>query len=363
MAKISTSDIISHRLFNQQIAETNFTKPAEIVGWLGAMQAQEYAMSKWAIGLRIPSLKDADVEKAFNEGAILRTHVLRPTWHFVTPEDIRWMLALSAPRVHAFSAYYYRRDGLDQKIFKKCNDVLVKTLRGGNFLTRTALQAELAKAKIIADGTKLGHLMMQAELDGIICSGPRQGKQFTYALLEERAPASKTLTRKEALTELTRRYFTSRGPATLQDFAWWSGLTIKEIAEGITLLGKQITSEKINGQEYFFASDRPTIKPNRKWQTSFLMADYDEYGISYKDRSPIFSDKKISGAKNARQANFVFNRMIIVDGKIVGAWKPNIQKKEITVDTVLFQTLSKAKQQEVAKAIKSFLRFSKPTGH
>ena len=355
---MSPSDIIPHRLFNQQIAVTNFTKPAEIVAWLGAMQAQEYAMSKWAIGLRIPSLKDADVEKSFNEGSILRTHVLRPTWHFVTPEDIRWMLALTASRVHAFSAYYYRRDGLDQKIFKKCNDVLVKTLQGGNFLTRTALQAALAKAKIIAGGTKLGHIMMYAELDGIICSGPRQGKQFTYALLDERAPATKSLTRKEALTKLTRRYFTSRGPATLQDFAWWSGLTIKEIAEGIALLGKQISSEKINGQDYYFASGQP-ITPNRKWQTCFLMGDYDEYGISYKDRSAIFMDKTIAKAKNARQANFVYNRMIIVDGKIVGAWKPIATKKELTVDTVFFQDLKKAKHLEVAKAIKRYVSFFK----
>ncbi len=358
MAKLSSSDIISYRLFNQQIAETNFTKPAEIVTWLGAMQAQEYAMSKWSIGMRIPSLKDADVEKAFNEGAILRTHVLRPTWHFVTPADIRWILALSAPRVHAFNAYYYRKEGLDKKIFKKCNDVLVKSLQGGKFLTRTALQSELSKVKINADGVKLGLLMMQAELDGIICSGPRQGKQFTYALLEERAPAGKPLTRKEALAELTRRYFISRGPATLQDYAWWSGLTIKEVTEGVSLLGKLITSEKINGQEYFFAAGQPTIKPNRKWQTCFLMADYDEYGISYKDRSAIFSSKKIAGANNAREANFVFNRMIIVGGKIVGAWKPGVAKKGVTVETVFFEDLAKAKQQQVAKAIKRYTSFT-----
>jgi hypothetical protein len=126
--------LITRRLFNQQIAETHFTKPEEIVTWLGAMQAQEYAMSKWSIGMRIPSLKDADVEKAFNEGAILRTHVLRPTWHFVTPADIRWILALSAPRVHVFNAFAYRYAGLNKKIFKKCNDVLAKSLQGGKFL-------------------------------------------------------------------------------------------------------------------------------------------------------------------------------------------------------------------------------------
>ena len=357
MAKLSPADIIPHRLFNQQIAETRFTKPSEIVSWLGAMQAQEYAMSKWAIGLRIPGMTDKIIDKAFNDGELLRTHVLRPTWHFVTPTDIRWILALSAPRVHAFNAYYYRKEGLDKKTFRKCNDVLIKCLQNGNCMTRTALQAALAKAKIVADSLKLGLLMMQAELDGLICSGPRQGKQFTYALLDERAPQARTLPRKEALAALTLRYFTSRGPATLPDYAWWSGLTIKEIAEGVASLGKQLISEKIEGQEYYVAADVQAIRPDKKWQTTFLMPDYDEYGISYKDRSAIFGASPVAPITNTREGNCVYNRMIMVNGKIAGAWKPVVNKKDLSVETVFFQSLNKTKQQDVAKAIKRFIQF------
>ncbi len=178
-------DIIRHRLFNQQIAETKFTKPEEIVNWLVAMQAQEYAMSKWAIGLRLPGSTDEMVEKAFTDGAILRTHLMRPTWHFVTPTDIRWLLKLTAPRVEAASAFMFRQLELDNKTFKRSNDIIAKTLDGGKQLTRTELQAALKQKKIIADRFRLSYLMMKAELDGIICSGARRGKQFTYSLLDE----------------------------------------------------------------------------------------------------------------------------------------------------------------------------------
>lgn len=357
---MSPTDIITHRLVNQQIAGTNFSKPEEMVGWLGAVQAQEYAMSKWAIGLRMAGLKDADVEKAFNEGKILRTHVLRPTWHFVTREDIRWVLHLSAPRVHAVNAYYYRQAELDKKVFKKCNDVLVRALEGGKFLTRTDLQAVLAKSKIVAEGMRLGALMMQAELDGIICSGPRQGKQFTYALIAERAPGTKILPREEALARLTFQYFRSRGPAMVQDYAWWSGLTVKEIMEGVHSLGKEIVQIKINGQEYFMAADRqelPVIN-KRTSQATFLMPDYDEYGISYKNRSAILPTKS-TAAKPAAKPNFVYNRMIVADGRIIGAWKPIQDKKSLNVDTVFFQPLRKTQQAAVTKAIQRYIEFSR----
>ncbi len=222
------ADIIHSRLLNQQIANSYFQQPGELVEWMGAMQAQEYAMAKWAIGLRIPGSTDAMVESAFNKGGILRTHLLRPTWHFVSPTDIRWMLALSAPRINAIGAYMYRQLKLDNAIFRRSAAVLLKTLEGGKYLTRTELQEALKQKKIIADGLRLGYIMMHAELEGLICSGPRQGKQFTYALLEERVPPVPALTRDESLALLAKKYFSSRGPATTIDFATWSGLTITD---------------------------------------------------------------------------------------------------------------------------------------
>jgi hypothetical protein len=103
---MTKQDIAKQRLHNQRVENTNLKAPSDVVAWLGAVQAQDYAAAKWAIGLRSQHVTDVDVEQAFTNGKILRTHVLRPTWHFVTPEDICWLLKLTAPRVCAFNAYH-----------------------------------------------------------------------------------------------------------------------------------------------------------------------------------------------------------------------------------------------------------------
>lgn len=221
-------DLVRRRFHNQKLARSRFHRPAEVVAWLGAIQAQDYAGAKWAIGLRSTGLRDAGIEQAFNEGAILRTHLMRPTWHFVTPADIRWILALTAPRVHAVNAYSYRKFGLDRGIFARSRVAFERALQGGKQLTRLELASVLGRAGIPAESLRLAYLMMQAELDGVICSGARRGNQFTYALLDERAPHVKNLEREEALAELTRRYLSSHGPATLSDYVWWSGLTARD---------------------------------------------------------------------------------------------------------------------------------------
>jgi hypothetical protein len=346
--------LLQLRLINQQIAGTSFTKPAEIVSWLGAMQSQEYAMAKWAIGLRLPGCTHQQIEDAFNRGEILRTHVLRPTWHFVAPADIRWMLKLTAPRVHGLNAYYYRQRGMDEKLFKRCHKIIIKTLQGGKHLTRTELQEVLAKAKIDLDGERLATVTMHAELEGLICSGARKGKQFTYALMDERVPATKTIDRDEALAKLFKIYFASRGPATLQDFCWWSGLTVKNAKDGVEMLGNNLRSEIIDGKEYFLMADQHVEKVSlNKPYATFLMPDYDEYGIAYKDRSALID--KYDGA--SRYENPVFNRMIVVDGKIVGSWRANVVKKTVEVKTVFFNEMSDSKMKAVNNAVKRYKAF------
>lgn len=351
------SPILATRLFSQQIAECNFTKPAEIVEHLGAMQAQDFGMAKWAIGLRVPGLKDADVENAFNNGDILRTHVLRPTWHFVRPADIRWMLALTAPRINAASAYYHRAAGLDDKVFRKSTDIIAKALTDGNCLTRTELQQVLEKAKIKAEGIRLSYIMMRAELDAVICSGPRLGKQFTYALLPERAPGAGKLHKQEALAALAKKYFATRGPATAGDYAVWSGLAMQDVKEGISLLGKQLEKQVINGKEFFCSSAGNSLqyKLTAKHQSTFLMPDYDEYAIGYKDRTEIFGERK--STDNTKTSNLVFYHTLIVDGVAAGTWQKKMGKNKTAVEIKLTTALSKAKQQAVAKAIKKYVSF------
>src|SRR5947207_3024980 len=246
-----TLDIAHQRLHNQHITRRTLETPQALVEWLGAVQAQDFAAAKWALGLRLQGVKDDDIEQAFTDGAILRTHVMRPTWHFVSPADIRWLLALTAPRVHAANAYWYRKLELDDAIVGQSNDALTNALQGGKQLTRDKLASALKLAGIVTEGEqRVNYIIMRAELDGIICSGARRGKQFTYALLVERAPQARTLARDEALAELTRRYFTSHGPATLQDFVWWSGLAAIDAKAGIEMVKPQLVHEVVDGQAY-----------------------------------------------------------------------------------------------------------------
>ncbi len=354
---MTTSELIRHRLINQQITGTKFTKPEQIVSWLVAMQAQEYAMSKWAIGLRLPGSTEDNIEKACDQGNILRTHLLRPTWHFVTPADIRWLLALTSPQVHAKSAYMYRQTNLDSKIFRKSNDTIARALEGGHHLTRTELQVALKEKEIIADGFKLGYLMMNAELEQIMCSGKRRGKQFTYALLSERAPKARILSREESLSELLLRYLRSRSPATLQDFCTWSGLSTKDAQTALESIKGKLTSEIVDGKSYWIALPSPSLKTNvfNGSKTTFLMPDYDEFGMSYKDRSAIFDHEAHTAAVS--RGNPVFNRMIIVDGKIAGTWKATIEKKKVAINTVPFAPFSKAAAKKVEASIKHFKRY------
>lgn len=350
---MTNAEIRGQRQLNQRIIDTDLKTPLEVVSWMGAMQAQEYAMAKWAIGLRSDGLSDSDIETVFNNGEILRTHILRPTWHFVAPANIRWMLELTAPRVHQVNSYMYRKMNYDSAFLNKTNDMLAKALEGKNHLTRTELQEILLQNEIHADGVGLSCIMMHAELDGIICSGPRKGKQFTYALLDERVPAVASITRQEALYKLSLCYFTSRSPATLQDFVTWSGLTMKDAREGVASLPDFFVKEVIDNQEY-------KILPNKKsnpdkLQPTFLMPDYDEYGMGYKNRDAIILAKTKSSLDAAvNSGNY---HMIVIEGVIAGTWKKVVKGKKLSVETFPFFALNGIQQQALKKAEDRFMEF------
>jgi hypothetical protein len=240
-------DIVQQRIYNQHVARQTFKKPAEIVRYMGAVQAQDYAGAKWAIGLRLQNGTDAAVDKAMANGSIIRTHVLRPTWHFVTPADAQWMIELTAPRINAFSASRYRQLQLDNIVFKRSNDALAKALEGGKQLNRLEVMSALNNAGVATNDLRFIHLLMHAELDKVICSGARRGKQFTYALFDDRIPKDNTPSKEEALAELAKRYFISRGPATLQDFTWWSGLAAADARKGLEIVKPQLTNMLAEG--------------------------------------------------------------------------------------------------------------------
>lgn len=343
---MNVAELIKLRLMNQQIADTAFRKPEDMVGWMVAMQAQEFALAKWAIGLRLPGSREADIDDAFNRGVILRTHLLRPTWHFVTPHDIRWLLMLTAPHVQAANAYWYRKFGLDQSLFSRTSHILARELQGGRQRTRAELNAIFAKQQIIAEGLRLGYIFMHAELEGIICSGARQGKQFTYALLEERVPAGTVFSREEALAELTNRYFASRGPATLQDYASWSGLAMKDVKAGVAMLPSHFVQEAIDGQNYIFA---PTVSEDRHIiRDTVLLPDYDEYGMSYKNRSALF------GPHFSQNGTPRYKHMLVVDGVIGGTWQRSTKNNSADIDTSPIAAWNESEQQKVDEAVQRY---------
>jgi Winged helix DNA-binding domain len=348
--------LVSQRLHNQKLVESDLRTPAEIVSWLGAVQSQDYAGAKWALGLRAPGLTEKDVDRAFDDGKILRTHILRPTWHFVAPADIRWMLALTGPRVLAGNRHYTRRNGLDEKVLARSRRVLERALGGGRFMTRTALGAVLARAGIEGGGQRLAYLMMDAELQQVICSGPRQGRQFTYALLEERAPRARALAGDEALAELAKRYFASHGPATVRDFVWWSGLTVKQAKTGLEALGRQAVSDAIDGVTYWSVpGPTPSVKKTRPAVPAvYLLPNYDELMNALRERG-LFLDA--SGPPPAR----AFSRLphqLAIDGVLRGAWRRTTAARGLTIAVRPFRPLSRMENAALARAVASYGRFS-----
>lgn len=324
------------------------------------MQSQDFIGAKWAIGLRAKGLDDGAVEAAFDRGEILRTHVMRPTWHFVTPADIRWMLALTAPRVHQASKFYYKQHGLDPKTMSRVHRVLASELEGGRFRTRTELAAALAKRGIEARGPRLGLLTIHAELEQVMCSGPVRGKQLTYAHFDERAPRAKARTPRDACAELTSRYFASHGPATLRDYVWWSGLTVAQAKKGVEHAG--LEPREIGGLTYCASSwDAVRMPP-----ATFLLPNYDEYLIAYKDRELMRprDTKTGSGTAGIMAGPDAFAHPLVVDGLLAGFWRRRTmsgmagRQPRQTVEIVAKVTLTAKQRTAVNAAAEQLAAFS-----
>jgi hypothetical protein len=340
-------DIARQRLAGQHLLAPTLTDPAEVVRRLGAVQAQDYGGAKWGLGLRTKGATEASIERAFAEGAILRTHVLRPTWHFVTPADIRWMLALTGPRVKAAMASYDRKLELDDALFRRSNAALVQALRNGSHLTRAEIAQVLRRAGIDVTGSqRLAHILLRSELDGIICSGPRRGKQFTYALLDERAPSAPARSRDEALLDLTTRYFATRGPATLNDFAWWSGLSVADARRGTEVAGAALERKVIDDRTYW---SHPALRAPRKGSAkAFLLPNYDELFIGLRDRSAF--GQRLKSAKLITGGDALIAHIVAIDGQLVGGWKRTLTDNAVVIELRLLTRLRPAERRAVELA-------------
>jgi hypothetical protein len=345
-------DVCALRLANQHLTRQKLEKPSDIVRLFGAVQAQDYSGAKWGLAQRTRGATDIAVEKEISDGAILRTHVLRPTWHFVSPADIRWMLALTAPRVKAVLASYDRKLELDDVVLRRSRAVLTKALRDGKQLTRLELARALTKGGVRADGTqRLARLMMHAELDGLICSGARRGKQFTYALLDERAPPAKTVERDAALSELANRYFMTRGPASIDDFAWWSGLTKADARRGVQAGESGLKHAVIGKRGYWFPPGRPT---KAKSPVVRLLPIYDEYFIGLKDRTAMLTQVETT---TSTRFNSLSGHVLTIDGQIVGVWKRAFEGMSVIVQLKPFKRLREAEHRAIVREVDRFAAF------
>jgi winged helix DNA-binding protein len=362
-----TNRAIAHaRLRNSRIAGPPLASPQDVVGWLGAVQSQDVPGALWGIAQRMgregpdtlgegsPTL--ASVGAAMDEGLIVRTHALRPTWHFLVPAELRWIQALTGGRVHQVADTMYRRLGLGAGEFRRAEAAIRDALKGGRALTRDELAAAVARTGIdLRDNLVITHLAMHAELEALIVSGPRRGKQATYQLVDERIPTAPPVEPVDALRELTIRYFRSHGPALAHDMAWWSGLTVGSIRAGIELAGSALEGRRVDGKDHWAEAGafdpEPGLIPDPH---VLLLPNYDEYLGSYSDYSPIF-DPALPQARTV--ADVLGAHIVVRDGFVVGGWRRALGRDRVTVTVTLLIPLTPAELDALESAAAAFGRF------
>ena len=347
-------EIARRRLRNSRLTGTGFTTPDEAVRWHLAMQAQEYGPAKWSIGQRSTGLVDADVEEAVAAGSIVRTHVLRPTWHFVARDDIRWLLALSGPRVQQGNAGRYRELGLDERTRGRCEKVIASALEGGNRLTRNEIGAVLDDARIDHSGQRMAYILMHCELETLIGSGGLAGKQQTYAILDERVPKGRRFDRDEALVALVRRYLTSHGPGTVKDMSWWSGLTMSDLRKALDLLGSEVRKGSVDDLELWSSASDEAAPPSVRG--AHLLQTYDELVVGYTE-SRFFGNP---GAENARAAwsdRTYPSGVLLLNGLVGGHWRRTFERGSLQVEVHLYEDPARAATRAVEAAAEDLGRF------
>jgi Winged helix DNA-binding domain len=345
-------NIPTQRLSNHYLGKNRFGDPSDVVAWFGAVQAQDYLGSLWAIGLRIIDATEGAVEKAIADRRIVRTWPMRGTLHFVPAADVRWMLDLLTPRVIARSAGRYRHLELDERTFARSKKVFVRALEGGKQMTRREMYKALEAAKISVAGQRGIHILGHLAQEGLLCFGDRRAKQQTFALLEEWVPPARSLNREEALAKLARCYFRSHGPATLHDFAWWSGLKMTEARAGLEMVQADFSNAVIDGQAYWSPSSTPEAKSKSRAPVAILLPVYDEYTVAYKDRSAV-----LDPSHSSQSGNGIFSSPIALNGLIAGTWSRELKKDAVIISASPFARFEQAERSALERAAKRFGEF------
>ena len=351
---MTPSDITGRRLRNHRLTRLGFLHPGEVVAWFGAVQAQEFEPAKWALRLRMRNRPtSAEIQRAFDDGAILRTHVMRPTWHFVSQADIRWLIDLTGSRVQRLMSTYDRQLGLDERTLVRGTSVIEAALGDRNYLTRVELGERLRRAGLALDGVRLAHVAMYAELEGVICSGPRRGRQSTYALIDERAPQAIRLPRDEALAMLAQRYFSSHGPATVRDFVWWSGLPTADAKRALEI--NKARRSDADGLTYWTIASSRGGAPRD--DLVHLLPIYDEYIVAYRDREAVPHSPSKIVSRSRPTESVTFQHTLIIGGRVAGTWRRTLSAKSAVIDVVPLRRLSRFEQRAVGDAAAGYEQF------
>lgn len=337
----------NRRLLSQGLATPKFESATDVVAHFGAMQGQDYAMAKWAVGCRMLHATDDLIENAIDEGKIIRTHLMRPTWHFVAAQDLHWMLALTSENIMRQLRSSYTMLGLDEKMLHKSNDKIYQALQQTKHLTRDELMEVLQSAGVKTNETRSSHYLMHAEMAGIICSGKRNKQRHTYTLLDNWVKKEKHFTREEALAELAKRYFASHSPTTLKDFSWWSGLSVGDSKLAIAMNAHLIKAEW-NSQIYYLANSEKVV--DNETESVRLLPAFDEFLIAYKDRSAsIHKDHH----RHAFTTNGIFRPIVVVNGQVVGTWKRLVKKEKLHIEISLIDRSATVNRDNItAEAIR-----------
>jgi hypothetical protein len=348
----STDHVARSRMRAQRLWGRGSGSLADAVSELTAMQAQEHSYARWSVVQRTRSSpSSSEFDRAFDDGRVLRTHVLRPTWHYVSPADLRWLLALSGPRLHLRNARRYRELGLDSRTLGRGDDLIAGAVSGGP-RTRRELGEELARGGVAVDGQRIAYLVMHAELNQVVCSGPVRGKQHTYAAFDERVPAGSGPEGDDALAELARRYFTARGPATLPDFGWWSGLARADARHGLDLAAVHLTSRAIDDRMYWF-SDLTT--PRVPAPRIDLVQIYDEVIIAYRLTRDVLQTPTVAFPVPRHVDGFA--HVLLLDGRLLGHWRAITGREGLRVETRIDRSLDRAERDALSAAVDRYLRF------
>jgi Winged helix DNA-binding domain len=344
--------LASHRLTGPGFPGTA-DGAADVVRWLGAVQSQDHEPALWSLAQRTSGVSLAELARAFDAGAFLRTHVLRPTWHFVPPEELRAMLALTGPRVAAGCAGRWRDLELPAPLRRQATDLMAAAIQAQGPLTRAELKDVLETAGISAAGQRLPHLLLHAELEAVLVSGGLRGRQHTWALVDDRVPATPPFDREQTLRSLTLRYVCSHGPVTERDFAWWSGLPLRDVREGLELARPHVDSLEAGGRRYWYGEEPPMEVLGRP--QVHLIQSFDEYVVAYTESRGLADP---GGHAKRVPRGGMLSTAVLVDGRLSGQWRRSLTGGRADVEVTIFAPLSPGERSALEAAAQRFAAFA-----